>query len=62
MGGEIFFPYLKPTCGEIGLLIALLLDFIVFMEFTGALINVYGLMNILNSEPVIKLIISETPE
>lgn len=32
------------------------------MEFTGTSINGYGFMNILISEPVIKLIISETSD
>lgn len=55
-----FLSYLKLTC-KIDLLIALLLDFY-FMEFTDTLISGYGLINILTTESVIKLIISETPD
>lgn len=53
---EVFFPYLEPTCCESDQLTVLFLDFLYFMEFT------YLDLNILIPEPVIKLIISETPD
>lgn len=58
---EVFFPYLKLTC-KIDVRIALFLDFFYFMEFTDTLISEYGLINILTTESVIKLIVSETPD
>lgn len=58
---EVFFPSLKLTC-KIDLLVALFLDFFHFMEFTDTLISGYGLINILTTESVIKLITSETPD